>query len=442
LIPLAFSLAIARTYTRPYFLNWTFSYLFYALSVALLSRTEFFGNSALWMVLLVVIYTAADWTLLRTAYTLREARPMPRAINVAAGLSITVSFALYLAGQPFILTALAPLLLGLVAHWVVAFELFRLPHWKAQRAHRWLGVLVALAGTWALAFPALQGIWLTVGYVFSGTLHLVVGVVMVIFLLEDAALTLRLQNEELKALDELKTNFISTVSHELRTPLSSIRSAVWLLRQHRGAVDPEEVIGIISSQSEALQHLVEDLLDFSKIESGSLTYRKEPVAVGPLVQAVVRDMRPMFTEKSVGLAVEDGPADLHVMADFKRVSQVLSNLLSNALKFAGADSHVMIRLRAHGDQARIEVADDGPGIPPELHRKVFERFYQVDNTSTRKVGGAGLGLAIAKAIIEEGHQGKIWVEATPGGGSTFVFTLPAQNAPAELPVPHGSGLIL
>jgi signal transduction histidine kinase len=431
LIPLVFSLFIARAYAQRYFQYWTLSFLFFTISVFLFMGPETFGTHKAWEVAQVVVYVAADWLLLKTAATIGTPSRLARFYTPAACVVAAIASALALAGMPFTVVSIGPILLALAAHYLLAWSLLRLPDRRDRHAPLWLAGLIVVSGSWPLAYPLLPEAFVPLGFVISGALHLSVGIQMVIFLLEDAAVALQTQNEELLELDRLKSDFISTVSHELRTPLSSIKSATWLLQNHRTAVNEAELIGIIANQSDVLHRLVADVLDFAKLEAGSLTYHLQPVRLDHLVKAAVHDATPRFEVKDIALTFVPPAEAVTVTADPDRLVQVISNLLSNALKFTAPGGQVTVAVTTLQGEARLAVSDSGIGIAPEHHARIFERFYQVDNTSTRQVGGAGLGLAISKAIVAEGHQGRIWVEAAPGAGSTFFVALPLAPTPAE-----------
>lgn len=428
LVPLVFSLAIARAYKRPFFLHWTRSLALLAAAVLIFTligpQSPSWGLSAV----LVGLYQAGVWFFIRTAETIRPQGPTPRAWRWAWGAMVLTSWGPLLAGQPLVVALLSPILLLVAVHFLLAWELWRIRHGGA----RWLSLFVALTGIWTLIFPALgTAPFAWAGFVFSGALHLVVGMQMVIHLLEDTAMTLRTQNEQLQQLDRLKSDFIGTVSHELRTPLSSIKSATWLLQNHRANVKEDELIGIVASQAEVLQRLVNDLLDFAKIESGSLSYDHQPLEMVALARSVVHDATPRFAQKGVELSLEAASEDVELEGDPDRLAQVTDNLLSNALKFTEPGGSVTVRVSRAEGQARLVVEDTGVGIPAGERQRIFERFYQIDNSSTRRVGGAGLGLSICKAIVEEGHGGRIWVEQGPRGGSRFIVALPLDAEPTN-----------
>ncbi|MBI3536339.1 MAG: GAF domain-containing protein, partial [Chloroflexi bacterium] len=233
--------------------------------------------------------------------------------------------------------------------------------------------------------------------------------------------------EELKELDHLKTEFTQNVSHELRTPLTFVKGYVELLRTNSlGALAPKarEAIEIVAEKTDALIHLVNEILTYQQVESGILHSRA--VALDQLAHQALRGARASAREARIELREEIAPRLPTVFGDTDRLSQVLDNLLSNAIKFSPNGGAVWVRVREANGNVQVEVEDSGIGIPPDKLERVFDRFYQVDGTMTRRFGGTGLGLAIVKRIVEL-HRGKIWVESAEGKGSKFSFTLPKNS---------------
>lgn len=423
-IAMLLSMTVVRYYPRPYFKNWTVSYVFFFSALFLNLFAPPLGHPLALSMVMLACHVLGTLFLFKTGFALSKSPPlwMERAIG---GLLLGCGEALLIAGHTIEVAVSPTLLANLVGHVVLGWTLMQLQVTSSVR--RALAGLSYSIGLWGLTFPLLVAQQLDwAGFVVAGLLHLLIGLGMALFLFEMDSSQLKLQNIELRRLDELKSNFVSTVSHELRTPLSAIKSAIWLLAQRRPGVSEDELIDIITNQSHALHRLVDDLLDFAKLESGALSYHKSPVVLDRLAQAVMNDVTSLYQQKDVELVLDFADGPLTVYADGTRLSQVLTNLLSNALKFTPPGGRVVIHLASRNGEARVEVEDTGPGIDPDQQARIFDRFYQVDNSSTRKVGGAGLGLAISKAIVEEGHQGKLWVESTPGQGSTFVFTLPLK----------------
>ena len=247
-------------------------------------------------------------------------------------------------------------------------------------------------------------------------------------------------NDELKELDRMKDSFLSSVSHELRTPLTSIRSfSEILLRYEEEDRDTQkEFLGIINSESERLTRLINDVLDLSRIEAGGMVWNDGIL----LVQEVVRDLLPaqrrLLEEKSLRLKL-DLPEDLPpVFVDRDRIQQVITNLLTNAIKFSHEGGEIRIKAETFEGRRsaepfewiRVSISDEGIGIDEKDFSVIFERFRQVSTDTLRdKPQGTGLGLPICKDIVLH-YRGNIWVESRKGKGSTFFFTLPAGTGAA------------
>jgi PAS domain S-box-containing protein len=235
-----------------------------------------------------------------------------------------------------------------------------------------------------------------------------------------------------KEAEQIKNQLLSTVSHELRTPLASIKGfATTLLRQdvQWEEATQREFLRIIEEESNRLEELIDNLLDMSQMEAGALRVQREPLQLRRLVRESV-ELAQRRTETH--WFVMDLPAELpRVWADPRRIRQVLNNLLENAIKYAPNGGQITVTCEvvsppdtfANGERVIVSIADQGQGIPPEFLDRVFDRFFQVDGASTRKMGGSGLGLSIAKGIIEA-HGGTIWAESNAGQGSVFRFSLP------------------
>ena len=228
----------------------------------------------------------------------------------------------------------------------------------------------------------------------------------------------------LKQLERTREEFVANVSHELRTPLSLIKGYVETLLD--GARNNPEVaerfLRIIERNAQRLDLLIQDLLTISALESGRVKLNLQLVALRPLVEKVLTDLKKPSGVKGVNL-INELP-DFMVNGDASRLEQVLANLVDNAIKYGRAQGTVTVGGRKTGeDNIEIFVQDDGPGIPPESLDRIFERFYRVDKARSREQGGTGLGLSIVKHIIQS-HGGTVWVKSEPGKGATFFFTLP------------------
>ncbi len=238
--------------------------------------------------------------------------------------------------------------------------------------------------------------------------------------------------------DRLKSEFASTVSHELRTPLTAIHGNVALLLSEKPGVLTEnqrEFLQLTQSSVQRLTDLITEMLDLSKLEASGLQMEHKPVECGPLVRQVVRTMEEQARTRGLTLTFHVPESLPPVLGDADRIAQVLMNLISNALKYTPQGGKVIVRLTAEEEVLTVRVVDTGIGIALEDRAKLFEKFFRADNSTTRSVGGTGLGLAISKTIVE-GLGGKLWVESTPGIGSTFIFTLPLASAEVPLEKHH------
>ena len=231
---------------------------------------------------------------------------------------------------------------------------------------------------------------------------------------------------ERKAADRLKNEFISTVSHELRTPLTSILGSLGLVKGGvAGEIPPQAraMLEIAHKNSERLVRLINDILDIEKIESGKMAFRLERAELMPLVEHAIDANRTYGEQFGVGFVVQEALPGVVVRVDPDRLTQVLTNLLSNAAKFSPRDRLVSVSVTRRGDQVRVAVSDTGPGIPQEFRHRIFQKFAQADSSDTRQKGGTGLGLSISKVIVER-MGGRIGFETAPGAGTTFYFELP------------------
>jgi PAS domain S-box-containing protein len=246
---------------------------------------------------------------------------------------------------------------------------------------------------------------------------------------EAAQRALAEQNERLRELDRLKDEFISLVSHELRTPLTSIRGYLELLLDG-GAGDLTEdqsrFLAVVDRNSRRLMHLVGDLLFLAQIEAGKLALELGDVDLQHLVAECVEAAKPIADEKGIELSAEVEPTP-SMVGDRGRLGQVLDNLVSNAVKFTPDAGRVTIRLSTNDGVTVVEVEDNGMGIAPEDQEQLFDRFFRSSEATERAIPGTGLGLTIAKAIVER-HEGAIEVKSTPGEGTTMRVRLPVRSS--------------
>ncbi|MBU4262817.1 MAG: cell wall metabolism sensor histidine kinase WalK [Proteobacteria bacterium] len=226
----------------------------------------------------------------------------------------------------------------------------------------------------------------------------------------------------LKEVEQLKSEFIMAASHELRTPLTSLGMSVDLLLEHAVQALPEKDRVLLRAAHEEVHRmkaLVNDLLDLSRIEAGRIEMEFENLQVQVLFDHVLTIFKSQADMKGVELTAE-AAGDLPVRADANKITWVLTNLISNALRYVGREGHVRLLARRIGPLVHLSVSDDGPGIPLEYQSRIFQKFVQIKGQET---DGSGLGLAICKEIVRA-HGGAIWVESSPGRGSAFTFTLP------------------
>ncbi len=250
--------------------------------------------------------------------------------------------------------------------------------------------------------------------------------------IENARLLAKLHeaNQELMRLDRMKSDFIAIASHELRTPLGLILGHATFLtelvdEQHRDQIE------VIVRSAERLKAIVEDMARISHQEEGQSRVRHRPFSMALLIEALVSRFRQLAKEKKIELDF-DIPAGepLTVEGDRDKLEIALSNLIRNALAFTDQGGQVGVMAEASEDYVKVFVADSGIGIPPADIDRVFQRFYQVESHLTRKHGGMGLGLSIAKAMVEM-HHGQIWCESKEGVGSLFCIMLPVTAAKGE-----------
>jgi PAS domain S-box-containing protein len=224
--------------------------------------------------------------------------------------------------------------------------------------------------------------------------------------------------------EALKSTFISIISHELKTPVSLIKGYAGTLRREDARWDPATVqdsLAVIEEESDRLAELIENLLDASRLQAGALRLNLLEVPLDAVAARLVERFRVQSPAHT--FRVQFPPDFPTVLGDEDRLVQVLSNLISNAIKYTPDGGTITVSGRVESDRVVVAVADDGPGLPPEELQRVFERFYRADTPATKRAKGAGLGLYLAKAVVEA-HGGQIWAESAPNRGATFLFSLP------------------
>lgn len=231
--------------------------------------------------------------------------------------------------------------------------------------------------------------------------------------------------DALVELDRIKNDLVATVSHELRAPLATIESSLNAMKamQPGGQLEErEELLRILDRGVQRLSKLVEELMDMTRIESGGLRLERRTVDSMELAARVVKTFEGPFAEKGLVLFLDESGGECTGTFDPQRIEQVLTNLIENALKFT-EQGRVSVRVERDPSNVVFSVKDSGPGIPTELHQKVFEKFFSLDDQPREGRQGVGLGLAISKGIVEA-HGGRIWINSRRGAGATFSFEIP------------------
>ena len=428
---LVLSVFVGRSYPSPFFQNWIRAYA----GGLLLLICEFVANRMgrlPWLTLVeIALLTAICWCFVRTGQILQQREPLAlRVLAVMLVASLTLCSVLLANRLPFEVVCGPFVLTYAFLHGWLGYQLIRSNQHARPSGAMYLGIPLIASGVWFALYPIVERSSLNwVGYLVSAILNLLVGVGMVIFLIEDTACKLRVKNEALTRLDQLKSLFINLMSQEFKSPLTSVSSAVWLLRH--GSPVPltpfqEELIDTVQEQTRVLERLLNDILDYARAETSTLRYKFARISLTQLTEGIARAMRPIFERGNVDFAYESCEDELIVEADGDRIKQVVMNLLNNALKFTPAGGEVRLTLSHREESAVVIVSDTGPGIAKEHHEAIFERFFQLDTSGVEAATGLGLGLPLSRAIIEQGHRGKLSVDATVVVGARFVITLPKQ----------------
>jgi signal transduction histidine kinase len=239
-------------------------------------------------------------------------------------------------------------------------------------------------------------------------------------------------------LARLKSDFVANVSHELKTPLALIRLFAETLELGRvqGAEKAKQYYRIINKESQRLTQLINNILDFSRIEAGRKQYRLVRTDVGRVVQEVLDAYRFPIEQQGFTLEVEMADDIPEAEIDPEGIEQALLNLVNNAIKYSRDDKYIKLSVRHEGGKILVSVADKGIGVAKADQKKIFEKFYRAENTLVHETKGSGLGLALVQHIMEA-HGGSVELESTPGKGSTFTLVIPAEKGeratPAERP---------
>lgn len=227
-------------------------------------------------------------------------------------------------------------------------------------------------------------------------------------------------------LSRLQSDFVSKVSHELRTPLTSIRLFTETLALRRGDESAEQAcIGALSRETTRLTELIDRLLDWGRMESGNREFHMRETDVRSIIESALAALEPVTERREVTLDVELPPESMVIEADRGAIEDALVNLLTNAVKYGGHPPTIRVRAVATQREVRIEVVDNGQGIPAIEHKRIFQKFYRVDDRLSREREGSGLGLAIVKHVMRA-HRGRVELMSASGKGSTFQLVLPQR----------------
>jgi signal transduction histidine kinase len=240
----------------------------------------------------------------------------------------------------------------------------------------------------------------------------------------EAAEVLRQANEQLAALNQAKSDFVAIVSHEFRTPLTGIRGFSELIRdQILAPAEVKEYANDINVDAQRLERMIDNILNLERMQSGFAAIEPRPVDLNAVIAAVVHLTKPTSTTHK--FALDLAPDLPPVAGDRDKLYQVVSNLVSNAIKYSPSGGEVRITTRPENGYAHVEIIDQGVGIPNTALARIFERYARIETSAHRVIKGTGLGLPIARQIIDL-HHGKIWAESVPGSGSTFHVLVPCM----------------
>ena len=246
----------------------------------------------------------------------------------------------------------------------------------------------------------------------------------------------------LEELDRLKSNFLATMSHELRTPLTSVIGYAEMMAGGLAGTltgEQREYLVTILYKAEQLLGTITSVLDAASLESGAVVLERGPLSLSEVVASEIATYAPQAAKRGIAIQVDNAANGDHIVGDRKKIRQIVASLVSNAVKFTPDCGSVVVALRSgalsphepeDNGAVQLVVTDSGIGISRDQVAKIFEPFFQVDSSSTRAFGGTGLGLTLAKAYVEA-HGGRIWVDSTPGSGSTFIATFPVATALAD-----------
>jgi signal transduction histidine kinase len=318
---------------------------------------------------------------------------------------------------------------------------------KLERINPWHFVWISVVSSELITFllSSIQGrLWwmgvsretLIIGAVDAMVVPLIVATVAIYFVKRIAELQksneqLQEMNRKLQEIDKMKSDFISVVSHELRTPLTTIKAFVELIlmKPEMHSQQRAKLAGTINLEADRLTRLIEDLLDLARIEADSMKWRFEKLSIEDVFQQPLEYIRPLLESKGLHLTTTFHSPLPVLTGDRDRLAQVVTNIISNAVKFTPSGGSIHIAVRAESaplSQVVVAISDTGIGIPERDLELIFEKFQRSGDQLTNTIEGSGLGLAIARQIVEY-HGGRIWATSTHGEGSTFTFTLPLKR---------------
>jgi two-component system phosphate regulon sensor histidine kinase PhoR len=227
-------------------------------------------------------------------------------------------------------------------------------------------------------------------------------------------------------LSQLQLDFLSKVSHEFKTPLTSIRMFTETLAEDRLLTDEQkrQCLRMLESETKRLDTMIGRLLDFGRMEAGKMTYHRQPEPLQAVVDTALKAFEPIRLRERVDLTLDVGSDLPLILADREMMGQAVLNLLQNAVKYGGEDKSIRLSCEAKNGKVTVSVRDTGPGIPRKEHRRIFERFYRIDDRLSRQQQGSGMGLAIVHHVVQA-HGGQVRVRNLPAGGAEFIISLPA-----------------
>ncbi|HEY9766668.1 MAG TPA: ATP-binding protein [Chroococcales cyanobacterium] len=442
------SLFVSSKARTPYFTSWIITHVC-MLSFMLLSLYPPSEKILPLKLLALLLVVACVWFAEETAHRLRHKR-WPR-IPVSIAIAMVLAFSLVMLARggsanqfltlPAIAVSISLIRLGLVFVRPVDFL-------GSSIAIYGIGWPVILIGCLPFFYPLFHGT--SFEWIGSGTaavLHLLGGIGMIIFIMEEKEKNIRSlleenlalhreQIETLKEADRLKDDFLSIIGHELRSPLTTMLGFNdILLRGVEDKAEQQAHCEKIRQAGQRLRRLVDDLLEFSKLESQTMRFDLGEEDLCETISEAVESFAVLARKKGTELVLDLPEGEVLVRVDNGRITQVLTNLLDNALKFSPEGGRIWINLVEKADEFLVEVRDEGIGISEEDGEKIFSRFYQVSGGNQRQHQGVGLGLAIAKGIVLA-HGGRIGVKSETGKGSRFWFTIPLQTRIPTHPLPN------